>query len=336
MGASEGTGIPSMGKVFNLGHKALEKLFDGPVTIQEKVDGSQISWLWTEEGLFVRSKGSTVYTPNLDVQNKMFGKAVEHLLAGGPWREGVVFRGEYLQKPKHNTLAYERIPRGHIALFDAFALDTGQEADRDYLQTAADMHGIELVPQIAQGTYIFTLDDLKTIVEGTESFLGGAIIEGIVIKNYAQADPIQMKYPLMGKYVRESFKEKHQKQWKKSNPGYQDIIGGLLEELNTERRYEKAVEHLRDAGRLQDAPQDIGPLMKEVKADVLEEEEDYIKDVLYQFARKEIERGLGRGLPEWYKERLARQQFTDAICKEPHDLETPANNSCNCYQMEEE
>jgi hypothetical protein len=36
--------LRSYSSPFNLGHKALEDLFDGTVTVQEKIDGSQFSF----------------------------------------------------------------------------------------------------------------------------------------------------------------------------------------------------------------------------------------------------------------------------------------------------
>ena len=42
--------------------------------------------------------------------------------------------------------------------------------------------------------------------------------------------------------------------------------------------------------------------------DVMKEETDYIKDVLIDYFWKDISRGVVRGLPEWYKEKLARNQ----------------------------
>jgi len=68
---------------------------------------------------------------------------------------------------------------------------------------------------------------------------------------------------------------------------------------------------LQDEGRLQSAPQDIGPLMKEVQADILKEETDWIKEKLFEKEQRGILRGVTAGLPEWYKDKLARSQFDE-------------------------
>lgn len=67
--------LTSYGSPFVLGHKAIEELFDGPVVIQEKIDGSQISFtksLQTFE-LEMRSKNVPILLSSPD---KMFDCAV--------------------------------------------------------------------------------------------------------------------------------------------------------------------------------------------------------------------------------------------------------------------
>src|SRR3990172_9507207 len=103
-------------KVWNIGHAAARELFDGPVVVQEKVDGSQISFGVFGGELKVRSKGKELV---LDAPEKMFSVAVQqiksfqHLL-----KDGWTYRGDYLSKPKHNALAYDRVPPHNIIIFD--------------------------------------------------------------------------------------------------------------------------------------------------------------------------------------------------------------------------
>src|SRR6267142_6345300 len=109
--------IPSYPKIYNLGHAAILDLLDGDVVVEEKVDGSQFSFglLYDTRPLvepafrlFFRSKEAIIEP---EAPPKMFARGVEavkaiaHLLT-----PGFVYRGEYLQKPKHNVLAYDRIP----------------------------------------------------------------------------------------------------------------------------------------------------------------------------------------------------------------------------------
>lgn len=300
--------IPSMSKVFNLGHRALEELFDGIVIVQEKLDGSQISWMWDEDGnLHVRSKKTVLHDEGGNYATKgMFRAAVSHLATQAiPAPPGVIFRGEAFNSPKHNTLVYERVPQGYIVLFDV-ETPNGFEAN---IPGWANSMDVEATQEFTGVLSVLDVDELKQFVNETESVLGGAMVEGVVLKNYGKANPIDYKYPLMGKYVREAFKEKHTREFRKANPTLDDTVQAIIESLNTERRFEKAVEHLRDEGRLQVAVQDIGPLMKEVKQDVMEEEREWILDQVAKFVLPKVERGIGRGLPEWYKDQLARGEI---------------------------
>ena len=71
----------------------------------------------------------------------------------------------------------------------------------------------------------------------------------------------------------------------------------------------KAVQHLREKDLLANEPKDIGPLMREVQDDIEKEEAEQIATALYQWALPQIKRGSVRGLPEWYKQELAKKQF---------------------------
>ena len=133
------------------------------------------------------------------------------------------------------------------------------------------------------------------------SFLGGQKIEGVVFKAYGRFGTD--KKTLMGKYVSEAFKEVHKQAW--AGQGHDGILQKLIKEYRTPARWNKAVLHLAERGELQDAPQDIGPLLKEINEDVLRECRDDIKDELFKFFWKDITRGLTRGFPEYYKAKLA-------------------------------
>lgn len=55
----------------------------------------------------------------------------------------------------------------------------------------------------------------------------------------------------------------------------------------------------------------VGPLIREVQTDVIAEEADRIAKALLAWAKPKIERGVVRGIPMWWKERLAREQFSE-------------------------
>lgn len=294
----------SYGAIYNLGHRALTSLFDGPVVVEEKIDGSQFSFGVFDGILRCRSKGAEL---NLVAPEKMFAPGIataQRLGATGLLVEGWTYRGEYLAKPKHNTLVYDRVPAGHIILFD-IATDEECYLGPDAKRIAAHWLGLEVVPVLYHGP----LDDVaifRAMLE-TPSVLGGQKIEGVVVKNYGQFGPD--KKTLMGKFVSEAFKEVHGGEWRANNPTSGDIVQALIEKFKTPARWQKALQHLTERGEIVGDPRDIGILMKEVPLDVEKEERAAIMEALYEYAWPKVRRGLTSGLPEWYKQRLLEQQF---------------------------
>ena len=301
--------------IYNFGHIAVRELLNYPVIVEEKVDGSQFSFgTFPDEPqeydtpLRVRSKGAVM---NPDAPEKMFAagvahvKTIQHLLHPG-W----TYRGEYLAKPKHNALAYDRIPNGHVILFD---VSIGEEEWLSYEQLAEEGNriGLEVVPCLNvddTGYHGLTLDEMRSILDNTQSVLGGQLIEGVVVKPTV---PLfgRDKKTLMGKFVSERFKETHKREWKAANPTRSDVVAYLVQELSSPARFQKALIHLREAGQIEDSPRDIGKLIKEVQNDILKEEADYIKDKLFTWGKDNVLRGVTRSIPEWYKNELLRQQF---------------------------
>lgn len=291
-------------KIYNVGHKYISDLLIGHVIVEEKVDGSQFSFGIFNGELKCRSKGVEL---NIEDPEKMFSKAVtfvksiQYLL-----KDGFTYRGEYLQKPKHNTLAYDRAPNNNIILFD---INPGEEvyiSSEDKKEEAARL-GLETVPVLYEGDGSdLNLAIMTQMLEHT-SVLGGQKIEGVVIKNYALFGPD--KKVLMGKHVSEAFKEIHSKEWKVGNPGREDIIAALVNKYKTPARWNKAIQHLKEKGLITDSPKDIGLLIKETKEDLLLECTEEIKEDLFNYFKDQILRGSVNGLPEHYKNLLLESQF---------------------------
>lgn len=301
---------PSYPKVYAIGHRAIADLFTkGPVTVEEKVDGSQISFMTRlneETGrseLIIRSRNSLVNPEDPG----MFSKAVEAIRAVEDLLiPEVVYRGEYLRTEKHNTLKYDRIPKNHIILFDIM-ISMEYYLPSWLVAVESDKLGFESVPVIYEGN-VHNIEQLKEFLK-ISSILGGVEIEGVVVKNREHFST-DGKF-LVGKLVSEKFKERHEKSWKVRNPSQTNIVDGIIERLNNPNRWEKAVQHLRDNGNLEGSPRDIGNLIKEVQNDIYEEEQDFIKQILFNHFWKTISKGVIVGLPEWYKLVLAEGAFED-------------------------
>lgn len=288
-------------KVYALGHPTIEHLFDTPVLVEEKVDGSQFSFGIFGGELRAKSRNKDLV---LDAPDQMFSRAVETVKRLAPLlHDGWTYRGEYLQKPHHNALTYDRVPKDHIILFD---INVGLEKylGPEEKRAEAERLGLECVPCFA--TEVKSFEDVKHLLT-KQSVLGGATVEGVVFKQYHRF-ALDGK-ALLGKYVREEFKEIHAKEWKTANPKQGDIIALLAAKYTTPARWDKAVQHLRDRGELKSTPADIGNLIKETQADVESECAEEIKDALYAWASKQVLRMVVSGLPEWYREKLAKAQF---------------------------
>lgn len=298
--------LSSYPSIYAVGHKYLAELFSGPVLVEEKIDGSQFSFgveptLAGGMELKCRSKGQEIYC---SAPEKMFAHAVAtatRLYQAGLLRVGWTYRCEYLQKPKHNCLVYTRVPKNHLILFDVM---TGPETyiGPEAKFAEAGRLGLECVP-----SYYYGLGD-NLIPQSLENYfvldsvLGGCKIEGVVVKNYNRFG-IDKKI-LIGKFVSAAFKEKHAGEWRKSNPTKADVVEFLVTQLRTDARWRKAIQHLREAGKITDTPADIGPLLLEIKTDIEREEADAVKEALFKHFWPQIARGATSGFPEFYKREL--------------------------------
>lgn len=336
---------------FNLGHRAVRDLLTVPHYIEEKVDGSQFSMglippnrispffnqsdaPWPCEADFepvlrIRSKGAEM---NVDAPEKMFSEAAETakrlasaeaITSGAGLHPGWTYRCEYLRVPKHNTLVYDRTPVNHLILFD---VNTGDQEwlTREQLNAEGVRLGLDVVPMLrfadGGGT---TLEDIRQLLQQT-SILGGQKIEGVVVKQQGPNYLYGMDHKtLIGKFVSEQFREAHGIAWKESNPTNGDILLMLGAKYQHAGRWMKAVQHLREAGKLEDSPRDIGKLLIEVQKDLGMEAKEEIKQLLWKWAWPSISRMSTRGVAEWYKERLLVQQFELADNPDVPDDDVP-------------
>jgi len=293
-------------KIFALGHRSISTIFHEEVEITEKGDGSQFAFCRVGDDLHCRSKGCIQH---VEAPDKLFEEGVEYLKSiKDRIPEGYIFYAEYLRKPKHNSLVYERIPRNHFALFGVYHVENQVfVGNYDTLLTMAHIMDIEPIPLLFKGK-IEAPEEIEGIMNSI-SVLGGCRIEGVVVKNYKDNFVGGVLFPVMsGKYVSERFKEIHRKNWKKenTNKGKWEVFKS---QYNTPARWEKAIIHLKERSELEGSPRDIGKLMKEVQVDVSEECKEEICEWLWKHFGKEVVKGAAKGLPEWYKDKLMKDSF---------------------------
>lgn len=281
--------IPDYGKINTVGHRDLRQLFDGPVVVQEKIDGSQFSAYLDDDGqLHCRSKGGPLDLEK-DGNKGLFAPAIQHLLSVKEHIfSGMIFRFEAMSRPKHNVLAYERVPAGNLVLYDVFD-QTGADVHIGYV---AEQLGVEPVQTLHEGPC--SEADLANFLSAKPQ-LGGAMVEGVVIKNYA--------LNLKGKFVAPRFQEiMHNRPAKlpKESP-----VVDLGRKYCSEARWEKAIAHLRDEGKVgeQLENKNIGTVIREVQRDILEECGEEIRQELFNAFAKELRGAWIQGLPEWLQKR---------------------------------
>ncbi len=286
-------------KILQLGDiRIADALKEGEVEITEKIDGSMFGFGRSADGTpEYRSRGQIIPIENVP---KMFQPAVDSShparLRPGQW----IF-GETLTSPHHNTLTYERVPKGNLIVFGFW---DGQWANYDTVQRVADSFGYEVVPLLYRGK----LPPLAVLEQffNRISVLGKERIEGIVIKHTTAYWPgFGEPLPVYAKYVRQEFKEQNDKAWKADTS--KSKLELLLESYRSEARWAKAVQHLRESGVLKVAMQDMPNLVAEVNRDIEEECQHEIKEALFKAVEKDLKRTAVRGLADWYKQWLATQ-----------------------------
>lgn len=299
-------------KVRTVGHRDINMLLVGTVSVQEKVDGSNFSFGKAADGKpFAWSREQVLDISEPD-RCGMFAPGVRHVVSIlDQVQPGWIFRCEYLQRPKHNVLAYSRVPRNHLVLFETERVNGDYYANRGECHTEmrgfAEMFDIDVVPLFHFGP--LTLDDLSRSNPDSlrnqwfarESFLGGPRIEGVVIKNFYQTDTRSGATYLVGKVVQDSFKEQHQHQVKSEKA---DPIEEIGRRYGVPARWRKAVQYLRDNQLLSYEMEDVPKLLSRVRKDIEEECEQEIKDALWKLYRKNVLGNTTKGLAQWYQQQL--------------------------------
>ena len=300
--------IRAFPKIFAIGQDYITDIFKGDVEVTEKIDGSQFVFGKVNGELFIRSKGARIMP---EIPPKMFQAGVDYVMSiVDKLPDNTSFYTEFLSKPKHNALFYGRVPKNGMMLFGISTASDKFIDSYTVLEEEAKFLDIEVVPLLYYGG-VKKAEELIAFLD-TDSILGNNKVEGVVVKNYAQpfllgSQPIPV---MMGKLVSEKFKEVHQKDWKKEHRP-KDRLQVYAEGFATEARWQKAVQHLRDKDELENAPRDIGKLIKEIYDDIKIEEEQAIKSWLYGNFIDQILRTAIRGFPEYYKEQLAKRSFNE-------------------------
>ncbi len=293
-------------KVHHLGDPMLDGILDGKIIVEEKIDGSQFRIKWDADHQQVECASRRVEFKDNGVEGS-FKKIVDHIedvFKNLKWDKTTYLWGEYLGGVKQNSLVYERVPKNNLMIFDGFREKDGW-FNHEMKEEVAKQLDVECVAQIWDGDgKDFTSKTIDQILK-KYSALGPVIPEGIVVKNYGKYFDAG-KYSWMegwwmvGKFVRKEFQELN----KASHLGDRDKLANIKATYNNEARWNKAVQKLKDEGKLEHNMRDMAFLIREVMTDVTDECSQDIKDRLFKIYGRDIVKSSTRGLAEFYNKKL--------------------------------
>ena len=263
------------------------------IRVDEKIDGSRFCFGMERQADGARRlmffTGGHERFSGFTTQG-MFAPAMRHIQERiDRLPDGYTFFSEFLSKPKHNKLAYERVPKGFLVLFDVCD-NTGTFLPYGSILSFASQLEIEPVQVLYVGGIPATYDPILALLS-EKPMLGGDMIEGVVVKGEQDGQKRSV-----AKTVSPKFRETH-----KQGKAFSNDIEGIAKAVCTENRWRKAVERLRDDGKLTGSPKDIGPLIKEIYADLDKECREQIEQAILRIYYKRVMSSAVSGFAEWYK-----------------------------------
>lgn len=301
-------------KILHIGAPLVDTIFFEEVEITEKIDGSQCRIELTEDSVMVGSKNQGI------ADHGMFEIAHdqgERIHRETDWRElgsELTLFCEFLEKPKHNTIKYDRVPLNHLYLFGAVVGDTHDHMVTGGLIEIAEHLEID-PPNVMSSGMVESAKDLKEFMS-VQSYLGGSLVEGIVAKNYNRTyDPLQVHsqayigYPMAAKYVREDFKTSNAKQW--NTLDRKKGIDAITDMFFTGERLQKTIQHLNDEGKIEYQKNDLKYLIPEFFDDLMDEKKEQMTNMIMGEVFKDLKRRASGYVVKAWIDYLTEKQFED-------------------------
>lgn len=282
--------------------------------LEEKLDGSQLSFCATKTGMAFYNRGKEL---NHNDPGWVFESVISALKT---LREklspGYMYHGECIVKCKHNVICYGRVPKFYFVLFDVQDIQCGYFIWRDGVEREAHAIGVEVVQLLWKNDNpaIQPVEKIESLLDTFESMLGGDAPEGIVLKHPSynknagqQSSPPKLSATKI-KFVRDAFKEEHKRPNKKEriHPAVpltpEQSLERIMSWFPKEPRWNKAKQRLRDVGAITGEPENAQKernlIMAEARRDFKEECKDALKDLLWvefgQRLTQSITDGMGQ------------------------------------------
>ncbi len=286
-------------KVHATHHKEIIGVFDGFIEVEEKVDGSQFRIEIHDDGS-IHCGSHHQEVSNVDSMFKRGTDSAQEVFKEMVMRpqDRVEVFAEYLSKPKHGKIPYQRVPENLFIVFDVIV--NGVYLRRDEKEAFCSDYGLEVVPLLWSGEGKDFTEEKKLELLKSQSILGHQAgydkIEGMVIKNYDKTYGVGEEHSLYGHFMCTKIVNVDYQEVKKISKVKGQGVEDLKESLCTPARWEKAKIHLEERGELTGDMKDIALFMKEVMLDVKTEEMENIKDKLWDIYGKDILKASTQGL----------------------------------------
>ena len=112
----------------------------GNVIVQEKIDGSQY------KVRIDQNQKVTIGSKNVDdIKCGMIKEAIEKSNLRGNGFDLTIY-GEFLSKPKHNVLHYERVPKNNFIVFDIYDHYYNCYLKQSVIKHVLNSYNLEVVP----------------------------------------------------------------------------------------------------------------------------------------------------------------------------------------------
>jgi hypothetical protein len=280
--------------------------------IEEKIDGSQLSFLLNEGKLVFYNKsnkikeGTNIFDKALTMLRFAFND--KNLL-----NNDLIYHGEAVCNLKHNCVLYNRTPKYYFILYDIYNVPERKYMSPEFKQEEAKRLNLECVPIIYYNddvncNVIEKCEQLITdIIENKlESCLGG-IPEGIVLKHHAFNKGGGEITATKKKMVTDKFKERLSHKQEKMVYSADDFIKRVGLSFAVHARYHKAVQHLLEKDLLikdKITGNDIHKVTEELNSDFDKEYKEEMMMLLWTEMSPHIKKYAREGLGQWFRETI--------------------------------
>jgi hypothetical protein len=302
--------IPRLGS----NNRFIEHIFDTPVEISEKLDGSMCRLNFTESHVECGSKNVNT------ADEKMF--AIAYRQADQIWKDkvwwtfgdNITLFTEFFNKTHHNVINYKILPQRNFYLFGAICNNKHLQTD-ELIELAKELK-IEPLNILETNIKINNPDDLIKYLDG-DSCLGGGVREGVVIRNHnfrydhlSTLSQAFVGFPVSAKLVRDDFKERLNVEWS-AKKQRETPLAKIAAEFFTDARFRKAIQHLNDEEKITYEMNNLKDIIPEFYSDLIDEERQEIMELALDDFWRQLKRKSDNFVVKEWKRYLVDKQFSE-------------------------